>query len=64
VATLSTKYSLRTPVHIDGCEDLTGYITSVQWRHAELVMYEVSWMTNGKSENSLIEEWRITEAVR
>lgn len=59
---LVTKFSPRDRVHIDGCTTLVGFITAVQWRHEEVVHYEVSWVTNGKAECALIEGWRLSEA--
>jgi hypothetical protein len=50
----------RDRVYIDGCKDLIGVITAVQWRHPAVINYEVSWVSNGKAESALIEEWRLT----
>jgi hypothetical protein len=57
---LEYEFAIGTPVYIDRCHDLVGYVTAAQWRHLALVHYEVSWFSNGKSENALIEGWRLT----
>lgn len=59
---LEYEYAIGTPVHVDGCKGLIGYITAVSWRHIAVVNYEVSWVTNGKSEACLIEGWRLEQA--
>ena len=58
--TITTEFLLRDQVYIDGCRNLVGVVTAVQWRHPEVINYEVSWVDNGKSEAHLIEEWRLS----
>ena len=62
--TLEYEFAIGTPVHIDGCPELTGFVTAVTWRHIAILLYEVSWVTNGKSESTNIEGWRLTEAPK
>ena len=59
---LEYDFAIGTPVHIDKCENLVGYVTAITWRHLALINYEVSWVTNGKSESCVIEGWRLSEA--
>ena len=59
--TLEYEFAIGTPVHIDGCTELTGYVTAVQWRHLVMISYEVCWVTNGKAESAIIEGWRLVE---
>ena len=61
--TLEYDFAIGTPVYIDGCSGLRAFVTAVNWRHLAVVNYEVSWVTNGKSENAIIEGWRLTEAT-
>ena len=49
-------------VNIDNCKDLVGHITAITWRHPTLINYEVSWVTQGRSESCVIEGWRLTPA--
>ena len=56
---IDPKFSIRDKVYVDGCRDLIGRVTAVQWRHELLVRYEVSWVLNGKAEAEMFEEWRL-----
>ena len=58
---LEYEFAIGTPVHIDKCRELVGFVTAITWRHMVLVNYEVSWVTNGKSESCVIEGWRLSE---
>lgn len=59
---LEYEFPVGCYVHIDGCKDLTARVTAVQWRHPDLISYEVSWVANGKSECVLVESWRLYKA--
>jgi hypothetical protein len=59
---IESAFAIGDRVNVDGCEALTGCITAVTWRHPTLINYEVSWVTQGKSESSIIEGWRLTPA--
>ncbi len=59
--TLEYDFAIGTPVHVDGCKELIGYVTSITWRHLAVINYEISWITNGKSESAIIESWRLTK---
>ena len=59
---IETEFMPRDRVYIDGCSDLVGIVTAVYWRHVDIVNYEVSWVSNGKSESNVIEGWRLTHA--
>lgn len=64
---MKCKFVPRDQVYIDGWTDLVGVVTAVQWRHAECINYEVSWVANGKAECCMIEEWRLaltTEGIQ
>lgn len=56
------EFSIGDRVYVDGCDQLVGVVTAVTYRHSSVVNYEVSWVVNGKSENSIIEGWRLTAA--
>lgn len=62
MSAVTTKFSPRDRVHIDGCRSLVAVITAVQWRNEQHVAYEVSWVVDGDSKCVLIEEWRLSPA--
>ena len=62
--TIEAEYAPRQRVYIDGCKDLVGIITAVQWRNPRVINYEVSWIVNGDSKHDVIEGWRLTEAEK
>ena len=59
---ISAAFAPQDRVYVGGCRDLVGLVTAVQWRHENLINYEISWVTNGKSESFMIEGWRLTGA--
>jgi hypothetical protein len=59
IYTVQAEFMIMDRVYIDGCENLVGVVTAVQWRHPEIVNYEVSWISNGESKSALIEYWRL-----
>ena len=61
---VESEFALRDKVNIDGCKELVGVITAVIWRHPTIINYEVSWVSNGKSESSSIEGWRLALVER
>jgi hypothetical protein len=60
---IETTFSPRDRVHIDGCHDLVGVVTAIQWRHQEVVNYEVSWV-DGESRSAIIEGWWLSPAEK
>jgi hypothetical protein len=56
---IDSNFDVKDKVIIDGCKDLVVVVTAVVWRNVHVVNYEVSWMSNGKSESAVIEGWRI-----
>ena len=62
MVTIEAEFSPSDRVYIDGCRDLIGVVTAVQWRHVAVINYEVSWVSQGKAESAMIEGWRLTLA--
>lgn len=59
---ITAEFSPRDRVYVDGCENLVGVVTAVQWRHRDVINYEVSWIDSGLSHSPIIEGWRLTSA--
>jgi len=59
---VAAEFSVGDKVWVDGCRELTGIITAIQWRHVDMVNFEVSWISNGEPKIALIESWRLTLA--
>lgn len=56
---INTKFAIKDKVNIDGYENLDVYITAIQWRSDNKVVYECAWISNGDPKLALIEEWRL-----
>jgi hypothetical protein len=57
--TLYPEYNIGEAVHMDGCAELTGYVTAFLFRESA-IMYEVSWITDSHSKSDYFPAWRLT----
>ena len=60
--TITSEFAVGDRLHIDGCRELIGVVTAIQWRHPNVVNYEVSWVDRGASMSPIIEGWRLSRA--
>lgn len=60
--TIQSEFTVRDRVYIDGCKQLIGIVTAVQYRNETTINYEVSWVSNGDSKANIIEGWRLSPA--
>lgn len=59
---LNSKFNIQDRVNIDGCKNIVGVVTCIEWRgDGTRVRYEVSWFHEGVVQFVVFDEWRLSE---